>query len=81
MPPYCPEHGMFHRYYGEHGDMRRAALAAERDAKRRDTAADIADTLIRDTATEQTDPQTRDLLRETAYAAALQALTQKETDR
>ena len=25
MPPFCAEHGMHHRYYGEHDDMRDAA--------------------------------------------------------
>lgn len=42
MPPFCDEHAMFHRYYGEHGDMRRAALAAQRDAARRERAEQIA---------------------------------------
>lgn len=50
-------------------------------ADRERTAADIADTLISDTIPADTDPKTRDLLRCTAYAAALAALTSKENER
>lgn len=82
MPPFCEEHAMFHRYYGEHGDMRRAAIAAEKDAERRDRAERIArqalDQFGYDSWDE--DDEIAFLLR-LVTAAALQALTEKENAR
>lgn len=94
MPPFCAEHGMHHRYYGEHDDMRDAAAAAHKDAERRDRAEAIAAAVIADNYGDAT-PGALDPLEALASAirqrrinageiqhmltaAALQALTDKE---
>lgn len=79
VPPYCREHDTHHTYYGEHGDMRRAALAAERDAARRERAEQIAaDVLAAQPLGHGLRGSLAPRILEALTVAALQALTEKE---